>query len=89
MKFLNKQEKTYKWIKVGSLWIGNGKKKNVSIKLQPGIVVGAKDKYMGFANEQAGMGIEKNGKPMLNSLGKQMTYPDYNIYISSESLEEE
>jgi len=90
MKFINKKSQSYKWIEVGAIWIGKNKdkKKSVTIKFNDDMEVLKTDKFKGFIHSQAGMGVEKNGKPSLNPDGKQYTYPDYKIFIPADKVQE-
>jgi len=84
MKFLDNKSTKSKWIKVGAIWLGKTKegKEMMSISLgkRPMELTG-EEKFQAYLNDNAGMGVEKKGKPVLNKAGKPKTYPDYTIYV--------
>lgn len=87
MKFLDNKSAENKWIKVGAIWVGKTKQGkemfSISLGKRPMELTG-KEKFQAYRNDNAGMGVEKKGKPVLNKAGKQITYPDYNIFVVEE-----
>lgn len=90
MKFLNKENKEYKWKKVGAMWLNmdNKRIKSVTITFIDDVEILKTDKVKGFRHDNAGMGVEKNNKPMLNKDGKQYTYPDFNLFVPADNVKE-
>jgi hypothetical protein len=90
MKFINKKETESKWITIGKAWKGKTKKEEeyLSIQWNTAVSFGAKEQISAFINPNAGMGIERNGKKILNKNGKQLVEADYNICILEDNIEE-
>lgn len=84
MKFLDKKPTEKNWTKIGAIWVGKTKQGkdmlSISLGKRPMELTG-EEKFQAYLNDNAGMGVEKKGKPVLNKAGKQTTYPDYTIYI--------